>query len=657
VSAFRTATAISGRVFLALVLAALAAAPAAARRPAKEPTPAPPAAPAAPAAASPAAANDFAVGRMLALEGSLPESLAQLRKAAQAAPQDPYVQLEVASVALRLGRVEDAAAGARRALSLAPDDPDVLTEGAELLFSLAGGDPALLAETRRALERLVELRPDGPIGLQMLARVDLAVGDTASAEKALRQLVAAVPEAPQTRQQLLRLLLQQGKKADAVALLREQLAGDPEALEARTALSDLLSDTGDHAGAVTVLRAAPAEQASSMDVQRRLAFELYRTDDTAGALALVERMLKTAPDTRLRLFHALLLEDQGKAEQAVSELQALHREQPDDFEIALSLGRVLAHGARRQEGLDLLQQLADHSADAGQRDEATRARVQLAQFLAEDSRWADVLTQVDRLGAPNDDLKAAATLLRVEALLGLGRKEDALAQLGPDSGLPAEALAAHRAEVLLGLGREDEAAAELAKVGTGAAGKARAAEVYQRAGQHARAIPLLRDVLAQDPDANDVRFRLGAAYERAGQRTEAVATFQDLLKRTPDSAMALNYLGYMWAEKGENLVEAERLVQRALAIDPGNPAYLDSLGWVYFQMKQYPRAIDELQKAAKLMPSDGTVQEHLGDAFRAAGKLADARNAYQRALAAAKSDSDLPSVRQKLEEVERGLQH
>lgn len=657
VRAFRTATALLAshrRVLLALLATSLFVAPAQARQPDKQASPAPAATP---RPVSPEIADAFAVGRMLAMEGSLPESMAQLQRVAKAEPNDPYVQLELASVAMRMGRVEDAAAGARQALKLAPDDADAITEAVEILFSLGDADAALLAETRRALEHLVQLRPDGPEGLQMLSRVQLAQGDTAAAEKTMQQLVAAVPEATQTRQQLLRLLLQQGKKSEAAALLRDQLAADPDALDARTSLADLLSDLGDHAGAVSLLRAAPADQAASMDVQRRLAFELYRTGDSAGARALVEGMLKANPDTRLRLFHALLLEDQGETVQSAKELEALRREQPDDFEIGLSLGRVLAHGERRQEGLEILQQLADRIGDdPDQRSNAARARLQLAQFLAEDARWADVLTQLDKLGAPNDDFRAAATLLRVESLINLGRKEEALALLGPDAGLPPEALAAHRAEVLLGLGREEEAAAELAKVGTGAEGKARAAEVYQRAGQHARAIPLLRDLLAADPNANDVRFRLGAAYERAGQRGEAVATFQDLLKRAPDSAMTLNYLGYMWAEKGENLAEAERLVQRALALDPGNPAYLDSLGWVYFQMRQYPRAIDELQKAAKLLPADGTVQEHLGDALRAAGKLADARDAYQRALASMHDKDALPGVRKKLEEVERGLQ-
>jgi tetratricopeptide (TPR) repeat protein len=242
----------------------------------------------------------------------------------------------------------------------------------------------------------------------------------------------------------------------------------------------------------------------------------------------------------------------------------------------------------------------------------------------------------------------------VEALAGLGRKEEALALLGQTSGLGPTALAAKRAEVLLSLGRDEEAAVELAKLPAGSEGKDRTAEVYQRSGKHAQAIPLLLELLEGDPSSVDLRFRLGAAYERSGNVPEAVTVFRELLARSPDHSMALNYLGYMWAEQGENLPEALRLVERAVQLDPDNAAYIDSLGWVYFRMGDYGQAVEQLERAARLLPGDGTVQEHLGDALRAAGKMPEARMAYRRALAL--GDTDASQVRRKLEEVERDLQ-
>ncbi len=595
----------------------------------------------------------FTVGRMLLLEGDFSGALDLLQRAVEAAPRDPYPRLELANLALRMGRVDEAAHQARQALALGPDDPDVLQTAAGDLLVLADGDPTLLAEARGALETLLVLRPEDPDALQGLARLYLEQGDSRHGEEMLRRLAAAVPDSRPVANQLLRLMLQRGEKADATALLRDQVARDPGDLEQRLSLADLLSDGGDHAGAVAILRSASGDQAGEPDVQRRLAFELYRTGDVAGATALVDKLLAAGPDARLRLFRALLLEDQGKDDEALVELEKLHGELPGDPEVGLSLARMLARGDKRDEARALLQELLATLDGGGpeRRGIADRVRLELAQLFAEEERWAEVLPLLDRVDGSESTTRAAATLLRVDALVGEGHKEEALAQLVPSAGLVPNTLAAKRAEVLLALGRDEEAASELAKLPTGPEGKERAAEVYQRAGRHAQAIPLLLELLAADPTSAQLRFRLGAAYERTGKIPEAVAAFQELLRQTPDNSMALNYLGYMWAEKGQNLPEALRMIRRALELEPDNAAYVDSLGWVYFRMGDFPQALEQLERAARLLPGDGTVQEHLGDALRAVGKIPEARAAYQRALSL--GDTDAAQVQRKLEEVER----
>ena len=607
----------------------------------------------APSPDSPAEA--FAVGRMLALEGDFAGALDLLHNVVEASPRDPYARLEVVNLALRMGRADEAARQARQAMAIAPADPDVLRPAAEALLAVADGSSQVLGEAREALEKLLLLRPEDPDALQALSRLYLASGDTQRAEEMLRRLAAAVPDSRPVANQLLHLMLQRGAKADAAALMREQLERDPDALEQRLGLADLLSDIGDHVGAVAVLRAAPGEQAAAADVQRRLAFELYRTGDVAAAKALVDVQLQAAPDARLRLFRALLLEEQGKDEEALRELETLHGELPSDPEVGLALARMLSRGDKPEEARTLLTELLTvlDNGTADRRNVADRARLELAQLLAQEERWDDVIAELGKLRGGVEGTAAAATLLRTDALVAQGHKEEALAQLVPASGLPPAALAAKRAEVLLGIGREKEAAQELAKLPAGLEGKGQAAEVYQRAGRHEQAIPLLVDLVAADPDSVELRFRLGAAYERSGKLGEAADTFQELLRRAPDNSMALNYLGYMWAEKRQNLPEALKLIRRALELDPENAAYIDSLGWVYFQMGELPQAVEQLEKAARMLPSDGTVQEHLGDALRALGKGVEARTAYRRALEL--GDTDSAQVRRKLDEVERDL--
>ena len=87
------------------------------------------------------------------------------------------------------------------------------------------------------------------------------------------------------------------------------------------------------------------------------------------------------------------------------------------------------------------------------------------------------------------------------------------------------------------------------------------------------------------------------------------------IELNPSNAPALNYLGYTYAESGTHLGEAEKLIKRALVIEPEDGFYVDSLGWVYYQKGEYRKAVDELEHAVNLTGDDPTITEHLGDAY------------------------------------------
>ncbi len=97
-------------------------------------------------------------------------------------------------------------------------------------------------------------------------------------------------------------------------------------------------------------------------------------------------------------------------------------------------------------------------------------------------------------------------------------------------------------------------------------------------------------------------------------------------------ANALNSLGYMLAERGDRLDEAVTLLQRALKIEPGNPSYLDSLGWAYFQQGRLDLADPPLTEAAEKLQDNSVVQDHLGDLRFKQRRFADAAAAWERAL-------------------------
>ncbi|MDD4050296.1 MAG: tetratricopeptide repeat protein [candidate division Zixibacteria bacterium] len=127
-------------------------------------------------------------------------------------------------------------------------------------------------------------------------------------------------------------------------------------------------------------------------------------------------------------------------------------------------------------------------------------------------------------------------------------------------------------------------------------------------------------------------YSLGSIEERNGQYDSAVIVFQQLLSIDSNYTPALNYLGYMLAEKGDRLPYAQTLIERALAHDSANGAYLDSYGWVLFKQGNYDKALVQLKRAAEVITTDPVVHDHLGDTYRAMGDEAEARRQYEKAL-------------------------
>jgi len=127
-------------------------------------------------------------------------------------------------------------------------------------------------------------------------------------------------------------------------------------------------------------------------------------------------------------------------------------------------------------------------------------------------------------------------------------------------------------------------------------------------------------------------FEFGAALEQAGQPLRSETALRRAIALNPDHHQALNYLGYMWAERGRKLKEAKSLIGRALELNPDNPAYLDSLAWALFRMGD-PRGAESLMvKALQQVPDDPILLEHYADILAALGRKPEAIENYRQAL-------------------------
>ena len=147
----------------------------------------------------------------------------------------------------------------------------------------------------------------------------------------------------------------------------------------------------------------------------------------------------------------------------------------------------------------------------------------------------------------------------------------------------------------------------------------------------------LHESEAQGQDVANGRFffEYGAAAERAGLYDKAAELFKKSIQIDPaDAAEAYNYLGFMWADQNTHLDEAEDYIKRALAADPENGAYLDSLGWLHYRRGQYEQALAELLSAAQALKTDDpTVFEHIGDTYSMLNQMPKALEYWQKALA------------------------
>ena len=145
-------------------------------------------------------------------------------------------------------------------------------------------------------------------------------------------------------------------------------------------------------------------------------------------------------------------------------------------------------------------------------------------------------------------------------------------------------------------------------------------------------------------------------YEKQKKFDVAEVEFRKVIEMNPQNASALNYLGYMFADRNQKLTEARTMVQKALDLDPGNGAYLDSLGWVAFRQGKYDEAEDLLKKSIDRTPRDATIYDHLAEVYFKQDKIKDAINTWTKAVQAwevaspsEKEGLDIASIHKKLD--------
>jgi Flp pilus assembly protein TadD len=221
----------------------------------------------------------------------------------------------------------------------------------------------------------------------------------------------------------------------------------------------------------------------------------------------------------------------------------------------------------------------------------------------------------------------------IESAIALYRAVDAKSPLAWSARLRA-------AQALDTLGRTDEAALTLDRM---AAERPQEPEplvelgdIYRGRDRFADAVKAYDTAIARVQQVEARHWRLyysrGVALERSGQWPRAESDLRRALELQPEQPLVLNYLGYSWIDKGQNLEQALDMIKRAVALRPNDGYIVDSLGWAYYRLGDFGNATQFLEHAIELVPEDATINDHLGDAYWQAGRFAEARNQWRRAL-------------------------
>jgi tetratricopeptide (TPR) repeat protein len=278
----------------------------------------------------------------------------------------------------------------------------------------------------------------------------------------------------------------------------------------------------------------------------------------------------------------------------------------------------------------------------------------LAILLALTERSQESLVYFERLLAQGADYPEVHLNYGLQ-LVRQGWLEEAVAQaeqaleLEPELAPALDLLAAARRGIEIGgdAGKlEAKARIEPLTVG----GTLQLAQRYLERGEIDRATELYRAALQTAPENVGAAYGLGYGLLKAGRFDEAGEAFRRILEVNPQSAEGKNALAYIFAETGDSLQTAERLVQEALELAPGLSAYWnDTLGWVRYRAGKYEAALVALEEAARTLPPDDLAMKaendyHLAKVLRALGRDDEARACARRSADRAGDEFWLPDL-------------
>lgn len=484
-----------------------------------------------------------------------------------------------------------------QALALDPDNEDALT-GLAIVYSDVG-------DTKKAIEKLqaVTNKDPNPRTLAALATAYEQLHDNRSAAEVLRKALDLDPENSRIKRALARNLLYSGSLDESLKYYKEFIDDDPHDTEALLRIAEIYREKHDFAKARETLDKAKASDPENLEVRYDEVNLLAVEGQTDKAIETLKSLLK---DTERKSY--------SESEKGVR-VNLLER-----------LGELYRVTNQNQAAIDTFRQMADLDPDSAG---SAEGKIVDTYRAAKDFKNARAEAEAAIKKYPDDySLKRAHAYV----LADIGKVDQGVSEL---RGL---LKSEHDREIQLDI-----------------------AGLYERAKRYedmAKPLDAAEKLSETKPEKEAVYFARGAMYERLKKYDASEAEFRKVLEVDPDSAGALNYLGYMLADRGVRLDEAQKLVSRALELEPENGAYLDSLGWVYYRQNRLDEAEHALVRALSKngIGQDPTVHDHLGDVYLKLGRTKDAITQWQASLKEAENDTQSDMEPGELAQINRKLE-
>jgi tetratricopeptide (TPR) repeat protein len=514
-----------------------------------------------------------------------------------------------------------------------------------------GDLPSYAEQTARmalAIEQfreIIRLDPNDAESALWLARLYRLSNQTDEAEQVLRNLLASDPYNAGAVEQLGQMYLELNRLTDAIPLLESFLE--------RTPNGNIYDQLGD---AYTRLKDLPrAEQAYRSAVQiepdrarhrRGLAQSLFNQQRYEEALSEYERLIEMRPneaDGYLQM--SATYRRLQRLEDAERQILLAKQRAPGNLEVIYNEATLYEDQGRYLDGIRVASEAV--AALKGRAEVTPGRRRNLAvlyQLLgrlhngAEDHAAAVASFQeLQRLG-PDEDLRARLLIIdSYRAARDLPRAfeeaRQAVAAYPND-----RTLRINQAHLYAGNGQPEIASQSLRSLLNRTPSDVEihinVAQVFLENRRYAEAEEAIRlaESMQQPHVAERIGFLWGSFYERQQMFEEAERAFEGVLAANPRNSAVLNYYGYMLAERGVRLDEAVSLIARALAEEPANASYLDSMGWAYFKQDRLIEAEEYLRKAVNRSASNPEILEHLGDVLARSGRTDLAAIQWEKAL-------------------------